>query len=57
MFAQNAHGNNVLHIAANAGHGWTCWRLLEEGGLSLQHEENREGNTPLDLARSHKDPK
>ena len=43
-------GNTALHMAAEKEHSWTCWRLLEVGGLELLHKTNKDSLTPLDVA-------
>ena len=53
--AKDFAGNNAMHIAASAGHGWTCWKLIENGGLALLHERNRDGLRPLDMASQGKE--
>ena len=55
--AEDTMGNTALHIAAEKCHSWSCWRLLEEGGLELLHRRNRDSLTPLDVARQTTTPK
>ena len=48
--AEDAAGNTAIHVAAEKCYSWSCWRLLEEGGLQLLHKANKDNLMPLDVA-------
>ncbi|XP_061421035.1 uncharacterized protein LOC133350572 [Lethenteron reissneri] len=49
---RDADGNTALHLATLKGHSALCWPLLQAGGMGLFALRNRDGLTPVELARS-----
>ena len=43
-------GNLPIHITAKNGYGHMTWRMLCILGVSVLHQTNKAGMTPVDLA-------
>ncbi|CAJ1342780.1 unnamed protein product [Effrenium voratum] len=48
---QNQHGNTALHEATIGGAKDVAWLIVENGGERSVRIKNKEGKTPLDIAR------
>ncbi|CAJ1462271.1 unnamed protein product [Effrenium voratum] len=48
---QNQHGNTALHEATISGAKDVAWLIVENGGERSVRIKNKEGKTPLDIAR------
>uniref|UniRef100_UPI00398F71A8 uncharacterized protein n=1 Tax=Pristiophorus japonicus TaxID=55135 RepID=UPI00398F71A8 len=52
--ATDAWGMTPMHVAAHTGSVPICWLLMLEAGFSILHVQNKDGLTPLDLAKQGK---
>ncbi|XP_013419172.2 putative ZDHHC-type palmitoyltransferase 5, partial [Lingula anatina] len=53
----DVYGNNSLHFACKHGHAQIAWQLLVAGGCRLLHSKNKDGHTPIEVARAQKTSK
>merc|ERR1712083_248728 len=49
--AQNAKGNTVLHECALSGAKDVAFLIIENGAVDLRQIKNKDGQTPVELAR------
>eukprot|EP00061_Rhincodon_typus_P009433 g32936.t1 len=52
--AADTWGMTPMHVAAQTGSAAICWLLATEAGIPLLQLRNKDGLTPLDLAKQGK---
>ncbi|XP_067828728.1 uncharacterized protein si:ch211-223a10.1 [Heptranchias perlo] len=52
--ATDAWGMTPIHVAAQTGSVTICWLLMKEASCSILQSQNKDGLTPLDLAKQGK---
>ncbi|XP_067876788.1 uncharacterized protein si:ch211-223a10.1 [Heterodontus francisci] len=52
--ATDTWGMTPMHVAAHTGSAAICWLLMREAGFSILQLQNKDGLTPLDLAKQGK---